>query len=65
MKTSISTTLDETVVERVDSLAKADDSTRGRILRKAIIKGLPLIEQEVMGPEFVGGKAISKRKLAA
>lgn len=65
MKTSISTTIDETLVERVDTVAKADDSTRGRILRKAIIKGLPLIEEEVLGAEFAGGKPGNKRKLAA
>lgn len=65
MKTSVSTTLEEEVVERVDALAKADDSTQARILRKAIIKGLPLIEQDVLGQDFVGGSKAPKRKLSA
>ncbi len=64
MKLSISTTIEESDYNRIERLVKADQSHVGLIVRKAVLKGLPLIEQEVLGEEFAGKNAPrSKRRL--
>ena len=36
-------------------LADADQSTEAHILRKAVLAGLPNLEREVLGEDFIGG----------
>jgi len=64
MKVTTTTSLEEQDFERIQKLAVADDSTTARILRKAVLIGLPLIERDVLGQEFVGGKALRKKQAA-
>lgn len=63
----ISTTLEESDLKRIERIAETDLSNVGLIMRKAILKGLPLIEKDVLGESFAGKNIPRKRnqKLAA
>lgn len=55
MKVTCSTGLEVKDVRRVKRLADADQSTEAHILRKAVLAGLPNLEREVLGEDFIGG----------
>lgn len=54
MKVSTSTALEESELQRLQRLADADDRTVSATLRMAILKGLPALEAEILGPQFAG-----------
>ena len=54
MKVSTSTTLEEPELARLRKLADADDRTISSMLRLAMLKGLPALEAEILGPQFAG-----------
>ena len=61
MKVSVSTSLEESEIIRIERLVEKDLSHSAAILRKAIIRGLPLVEAEVLGAQFAG-KPVGRRK---
>lgn len=54
MKVSASTTLEAEELERVARIARADSRTIASVLRLAVLRGLPAIERDVLGPQFAG-----------
>lgn len=55
MKVTVSTSLEESDLQRVERLVAADSSHDALILRKAILNGLPKLERDILGAQFVGG----------
>jgi hypothetical protein len=65
VKKQISTNLEKSDYERLEALVLSDQSTLALIARKAVLRGLPLVEAEVLGPQFAGKNVpVRKRKLA-
>lgn len=54
MKVSVSTALEDVELERLERLANADSRSFSSIMRLAVIKGLPALEREILGPQFAG-----------
>lgn len=54
MKVSASTALEESELQRLERLANADSRSFSSMLRLAVIKGLPALEREILGPQFAG-----------
>lgn len=52
MKQTIATTLDTRDIRRVAKVARFDATTEAAILRKLILRGLPLLEKEVLGASY-------------
>jgi|GEM_PF-1588357 len=48
-KVTVSTTLDPQDRARVERLAQVSELTPSHIVRKALLRGLPTIEQDVLG----------------
>lgn len=64
-KISVSTGLPESHAARIKVLAEKDFSSPANILRKAIIRGLPLVEAEILGPGLAGTPAPRRTRKAA
>lgn len=57
MKVQVSTSIEEEDWAAVQRIVDADDSHAALVLRKAIMRGLPLLQREVFGFERVPPKA--------
>ena len=65
MKVTCTTGLEEKDARRIEKLAQADMSTPALMLRKAILLGLPKLEADVLGEEFIGGVNRKKKEVLA
>lgn len=64
MKHTLSTRLDDEVVTRLETLASADYTDVSTILRKAVMRQLPILEREILGEEFAGKRVAEKEGAA-
>jgi flagellar biosynthesis regulator FlbT len=65
MKVTVSTSIEEEDLKRVERLVAVDGSHDALILRKAIVRGLPKLERDILGPEFVGGARRKRKEVPA
>lgn len=52
---SVSTSIEEQYLNRIERLAEKDMCSNATIIRKCVIRHLPAMEREILGEEFVGG----------
>ncbi len=64
MKQTLSTRLDDDVVKRLERVAEADYTDVSTILRKSVMRQLPVLEREILGAEFAG-QPVKKDEVAA
>lgn len=60
-KKQVGTSLETQDVARIETLARKEVTSEAHILRKCVLAGLPEIERQILGPQFVGGKALRKK----
>lgn len=61
----VSARLDETLVERLERVAKADQRSMGNIMRLMILRVLPEFEREVLGSAAPTPTPAEKAEVAA
>ncbi len=60
-KQQVGTSLELPDVSRIELLARKEATSDAHILRKCVLAGLPAIERQILGAQFVGGKALRKK----
>ncbi len=60
-KQQVGTSLELPVVARIEEMARKEVTSEAHILRKCVLAGLPEIERQILGAQFVGGKALRKK----
>lgn len=60
-KQQVGTSLETQDVARIETLARKEVTSEAHILRKCVLAGLPEIERQILGPQFVGGKAVRRK----
>lgn len=54
MKT-VSTSVEEDVLKRAEEFSKRNNLTLSNVIELCVLRGLPELEAEILGPQFVGG----------
>jgi hypothetical protein len=56
MKTNVSTSLEDSVINRIARVAEREMVTNSAVIRKCIVRHLPELEREILGEAFVGAQ---------
>ena len=65
-KISVSTSLDDGIIERIAALqAKLLGTSQAIILRAAVDRGLSVLEAAILGPQFAGESATGRKQKEA